>query len=295
MVSIKKRKIANKTFYYLQHSYRVNGTVCNKQRYLGNKIPKNIDKIKQDFLIEIYKKRWYSSFDKIKYNFIKEKNKIPKSLEKKDMENFAIKFTYATNRMEGSTLTLMETANLLEKGISPSQRPIEDIKETEAHRELFYEVISYDKEITLATLLYWHKTLFQQTKKDTAGKIRDHRVGISGSKYKPATAIELDFLLQEFFDWYKNNKKKLHPIHLAALVHLKFVTIHPFGDGNGRISRLFMNYVLHKYGYPMLVIDYSQRNSYYTALERSQLQKDESVFIKWFFRRYLKEFKKYLK
>ena len=67
-----------------------------------------------------------------------------------------------------------------------------------------------------------------------------------------------------------------------------------FGDGNGRISRLLMNYVLNKKGYPMLIIDYTQRKSYYTALERSNIKNDESIFTLWFFRRYLKENMKYL-
>jgi Fic family protein len=83
-------------------------------------------------------------------------------------------------------------------------------------------------------------------------------------------------------------------VRLAGLTHLKFVTIHPFGDGNGRLSRLLMNYVLNKNGYPMLIIPYSQRKSYYTALERSQLKKDENIFILWFFKRCLKEYKQYL-
>ena len=87
----------------------------------------------------------------------------------------------------------------------------------------------------------------------------------------------------------------MHPVYLAALVHLKFVTIHPFGDGNGRISRLVMNYVLNKHSYPMIVIDYADRNSYYNALERSQLTQDENIFTLWFFKRYLKEYKQHLK
>ena len=97
--------------------------------------------------------------------------------------------------------------------------------------------------------------------------------------------------IREFFNWYDQNKDK---VQLAALAHLKFVSIHPFGDGNGRISRLLMNYVLNKNGYPMLIIDYIQRKSYYTALERSNIKNDESIFTLWFFRRYLKENKEFL-
>ena len=295
MVSIKKKTINGKTYYYLEHSYRKNGRVYKKEKYIGNKLPKNIDKLKEKLLLELYEELWFKQFDKIKNNFNREKKKLPKSIEKKEIENFTIKFTYATNRIEGSSLTLRETALLLEKGITPSRRPIEDVKETENHQKVFYEMLSYKKEISLATLLSWHKKLFEGTKKEIAGKIRDYPIEISGSRYKPPYPIELDFLLTEFFDWYKRNRNKIHPVHLAALVHLKFVTIHPFGDGNGRISRLFMNYVLNKHGYPMIVIDYKDRNSYYNALERSQLTKNESIFTLWFFRRYLKEYKRYLK
>ena len=295
MVSIKKKQISNKTYHYLQHTFRKNGKVIYKEKYLGEKLPKNIEKVKQDFLIEIYQELWYKKFDKIKDNFKKNQKKMPKSIEEKELETFAIKFTYTTNKIEGSTLTHRETALLLEEGITPSRRPIEDIKEAELHRKVFYEMLDYKPNITLATVLHWHKELFQQTKKDNAGRIRNYDVRISGSKFIPTHAIELDILLREFFEWYNQNKNKLHPVHLAALVHLNFVTIHPFGDGNGRISRLLMNYALNKKNYPMIVIDYSERNSYYNALERSQLDKNKNIFTLWFFKRYLKEYKKYLK
>ncbi|DAC71891.1 MAG TPA: hypothetical protein DSN98_07990 [Thermoplasmata archaeon] len=294
MVSVKKKTINGNTYYYLEQSFRKNGTINKKEKYLGPTLPKNIGKIKEEFQKEFYQETWFNRFDIIKEQFIKEKRNIPPSLEKKQTEQFATTFTYNTNRIEGSTITLRETADLLERGLSPSQRPVEDIKETEAHKKVFTDLLAYKKEIALPTVLYWHKQLFQDTKPDTAGKIRQHPVGISGSKFLPPYPIELDFLLRDFFDWYHKNKKTLHPVQLAGLAHLKFVTIHPFGDGNGRLSRLLMNSVLHKNGYPMLIIPYSQRKSYYTALERSQLKKDENIFILWFFKRYLKEYKQYL-
>jgi len=294
MVSIKKKKISNKTYHYLQHTYRVNGKVHYKEKYIGEKIPKDIEKDKKEFLTEIYQEQWYNKFDKIKDNFNKNKKKMPKKIEEKELETFAIKFTYTTNKIEGSTLTHRETALLLEKGITPSRRPIEDVKEAELHRKVFYEMLDYKKNITTATVIHWHKELFKETKKDKAGLIRNYDVGITGSKYIPPHAIELDLLLRELFDWYNKNKKKMHPVHLAALVHLKFVSIHPFGDGNGRISRLLTNYVLNKNNYPMLVIDYSERNSYYNALEKSQMKKEVNSFTLWFFKRYIKEYESYL-
>ena len=294
MVSIKKKKISNKIYHYLQHTYRVNGKVHYKEKYIGEKIPKDIEKKKKEFQNELYQDLWYSKFNKIKNNFNKNYSKIPKLIQNKELETFAVKFTYNTNKIEGSTLTHLETALLLEKGISPANKPIEDIKEAEQHREVFYDMIKYDKNINISTLIHWHKKLFQFTKLDIAGKIRTYPVYISGSKHLPPSPVDLDLLIKEFFDWYNKNKNKVHPVHLAALVHFRFVSIHPFGDGNGRITRLFMNYVLNINGYPMLIIEYKNRKSYYNALEMSNVKNNESIFTLWFFKRYVKEYERYL-
>ncbi|MCI0423881.1 MAG: Fic family protein, partial [Acidobacteria bacterium] len=105
---------------------------------------------------------------------------------------------------------------------------------------------------------------------------------------------ELFPLLRGFFRWYSGSKGRLSPVEFAALVHLKFVTIHPFADGNGRISRLMMNYELNRRGYPMLTIPYEGRNSYYNSLERAQTKNRDDVFVTWFLRRYVKAHKAYL-
>ena len=100
--------------------------------------------------------------------------------------------------------------------------------------------------------------------------------------------------MNEFFAWYNRAKASLNPVELAALVHFKFVTIHPFSDGNGRVSRLMMNYVLNRHGHPMLNVEYSGRLAYYRALERSQLSKDGRAFTRWFFRRYIRGNRRFL-
>ncbi|MBI2109699.1 Fic family protein [Candidatus Woesearchaeota archaeon] len=293
MANLKKRIIGNQTYYYLEHSLRKNGRLVKKQKYLGKQIPKNIEQIKKEFLSEIYREKWFSLFDQIKINYLKEIKKMPLSAREKELNAFAVKFTYDTQRIEGSALTLRETANLLERGITPSNRPIGDVKEAEAHKAAFYEMIHYERDLSMQTVLHWHKKLFEQTKPEIAGKIRHHQVKISGSKFMPPLALEIDILLRDFFNWYSKHKSKKHAVELAALTHLRFVTIHPFTDGNGRISRLIMNFVLNQNGYPMMDVYYENRNSYYNALERSQVKKDEGIFLKWFFKRYLKEYKGY--
>lgn len=294
MVSVKKKVVGKKTYYYLEHSYRKDGEVHKLSKYIGTKLPSTLDRDKEVFLNTYYKKMWYPHFEAIRKNFIHDRAHQPRGIAQKELERFTTLFTYATNRIEGSTLSLRETEELLEHGLSPRHRPLSDIKETEAHKAVFNAMLAYTHELSLSMVLQWHRTLFSQTKAHDAGQIRTYRVGISGSTFEPPLPIELDILLQEFFYWYHHKKRTLHPVHLAALVHLKFVTIHPFGDGNGRISRLLMNYVLQHHGYPMLIIDYSQRKSYYTALERSQVKKDDSIFVQWFFKRYSKEYQKYV-
>jgi Fic family protein len=269
--------------------------VEKKEKYLGKILPQNIEELKQQFISEIYRDKWFCLFDTIKEEYSSQEKSIPPSAKEKELENFAIKFTYDTNRIEGSTLTFRETSLLLEKGITPNAKPMRDVKEAEAHRKVFYELFNFKKELSLDVILYFHKKLFEDTKKDIAGKIRQHQVTIAGSKFIPPFPAEIYPLLMDFFKWYQKNKDKMHAVELAALVHLKLVTIHPFADGNGRISRLMMNFVLNKHGFPMLNIAYEKRAGYYSSLERSQIKKDEAIFLQWFFKRYLKEHTKYLK
>jgi len=294
MVSITKKQIGNQIYFYLGHTYRSNGKVNKTERYIGKEIPKNIEELKKEFIFEVYKEKWFKIFESIKKKYNKENKIMPLSAKEKELETFMIKFTYNTQRIEGSKLTLKDTANLLEKGITPKEKPIRDIKEAEANKKVFYEMLKYEKDLSLQIVLYWHKKLFEDTKEDIAGKIREHGVQISRSKFTPPTPVELQILLKEFFDWYNQNKSKIFPIELAALVHLKFVTIHPFSDGNGRISRVMMNFVLHKQGFPMLDIPYEKRAGYYNSLERSQVKKNDLIFLQWFFKKYADSNKRYL-
>ncbi len=293
MAVIGKKTVGKQTYYYLEHSFREKGRVEKKEKYLGKTLPQNIEELKQEFISEIYREKWFGLFDRIKEEYMAQETKLPPSAQEKELENFAIKFTYDTNRIEGSTLTFRETSFLLEKGITPNAKPLLDVKEAETHKNVFYESLDCKKDLSLDLILFFHKKLFDETKKDIAGKIRQNQATIAGSKFIPPFPAEIYPLLMDFFKWYRKNKDKMHPVELAALVHLKLVTIHPFTDGNGRISRLMMNFVLNRHGFPMLNIPYEKRAGYYRALERSQIKKDEMIFLQWFFKRYFKEYSRY--
>ena len=293
MVNVVKRRKGNQDYYYLYHDSKK-----EKRRqyevYLGKEIPQDIEERKKSFAIEIERKDWIPKLKKIYINFKNEQKRTPPSIKDKNLKAFSVKFTYNTQRIEGSTLTLKDTTLLLEDGLTPSNRPNSDIKETEMHQKLFLEVMKQNYDLSLSLVKKWHKKLFEQTKPDIAGLFRDYDVKISQSKSIPPSHTAVNLLVNGFFKWYNVNKKKLNPVELAALVHLKFITIHPFGDGNGRTTRLMMNHVLNKFDYPLLDIDYGDRRSYYTALEKSQTKEDDLPFLQWFMKRYLKTHKNFL-
>ena len=111
-----------------------------------------------------------------------------------------------------------------------------------------------------------------------------------GSKTIFSHSIKVKEELKEFFNWYNNMKlKNSNPVLLSVLVHIKFVSIHPFSDGNGRVSRLLSNFVLYKNQYPLIDIPYIKRKSYYNNLEKSQTKNDESYFVNFLTKKYIEE------
>jgi Fic family protein len=278
-----KRKKSNRHYYYLQHSYRKGKKVITKELYLGKNLPKDIEQIKNKFFRSI-KKNLFIRFDLIKSNFKKEWAKLPQSIKQKRLEEISIEFTYNTNAIEGSTISLPETREIIHNKIGPN-KPLSDIKETEAHSKLFLNMVNENQPISKDLLNEWHSKLFSETKKDIAGKYRDYLIRVQD--YKAPDWQDVDKLMDNLIQ-LANNPKGFHPIEHAAIVHYRFEKIHPFGDGNGRIGRLLMNYLLWNKGFPFLIIPYKKRKSYYNALKKS-----EQEFVNYFIRRYFSTFREY--
>ena len=276
-----KRKKGNGEYYYLQHSYRKEGKVLTKEKYLGTEIPNDIIKVKENFNDE-FKSALNKKFEQIKKSFRAEWSRIPESARKKELEEISIAFTYNTNAIEGSTITLEETREIIHDKIAPN-KSLCDVKETEAHSIVFLKMLNKKEVISKRLLLDWHKEIFDNTKADIAGRFRDYLVRVGA--YLAPDWQEVDKMMNELIKFIENSR--MNPVELSARVHYRFEKIHPFGDGNGRIGRLLTNYILWHSGYPMLIIEKSKRKSYYKPLSV-----DEERFVKYFIRRYLAVHKK---
>jgi Fic family protein len=286
------RVIRRKKFYYLQHSFRKAGKTITKERYLGTKMPEDFDKQKKTLFEECRKEAFYDNFEIIKKKFREEWEQTPESAKQKMIEEFSVNFTYNTNAIEGSSITEEDTRDIVLHDLAPT-KSLRDIKETEKHAMLFQRLLREKTNLSRKTILAWHEDLFSETKPDVAGKFREHLVRVG--KYVAPDWQDVSRLMNDFFVFVNSESKmrsdnNMHAVEFAARAHYKFEKIHPFSDGNGRIGRLIMNCLLWGREYPLLVIEYKKRKSYYKAL-----QKDEEYFVQYFIRRYLAVHRKYLK
>ncbi len=295
MVSVVKRNRNGKKYYYLIYSFRENGDTKHIEKFLGKKIPENIEDIKKEFNDQIIQKRWFLQIKEIRKNYAIEHKKISKIVQVKELKHFGIRFTHDSNRIEGSSMNLEDVRNVLQFNKSPANKPLEEIYETTNHMKAYENMINTKKDFSMDLVLDWHKTLFEQTNLEIAGKIRDNDVFIVGSEYTPPNHELVDGLLKNLFKWYNNEKETLDPTLLSCLFHFRFVSIHPFNDGNGRMSRLAMNFILYRKKMPMYDISYKIRASYFFALERANMKNNEIHFIQFFYKNYLKDNQKYLK
>jgi fido (protein-threonine AMPylation protein)/transcriptional regulator with XRE-family HTH domain len=208
---------------------------------------------------------------------------LDKTHIKKLEEYYEINYTYDSNKIEGNTLTLQETALVVEKGVTIGGKSLREHLEAINH----YEAINYIKEIVSnkEQLNEWilkniHLLILRGIDEKNAGKYREIEVRISGSKHIPPEFFKLPEMMEKYFEYYELNNKKLHPVILAADMHQKLVDIHPFVDGNGRTARLVMNLILLQNGYSIANIsgDLKNRIEYYKALEKSQMENDNTMF-----------------
>ena len=217
---------------------------------------------------------------------------IPFSEENRNklQKKIRLEFNYNSNHLEGNTLTYGQTQLLLFFDKSSGDVSVSDIEEMKAHDVALSQILEMakDNERPLSELFIkeLNKTILVKSfwkdaispngtptrKKNEIGQYKSSPNSVqlkNGEIHEYASPEETPALIRDLLNWYQEKNNVLHPVQLAAEFHYKFVCIHPFDDGNGRVSRLLMNYILLKHNYPMVIIKSDDKESYLTALQKA--------------------------
>lgn len=214
-------------------------------------------------------------------------------------KKFRLEFNYNSNHLEGNTLTYGETQLLLLFDDTKGNHTLREYEEMKAH-DVALKLIkdwAVDKERPLTegniknlneiilVRPFWKEAITPDGQKSRrlikVGEYKEHPNSVllqNGEMFEYASPMETPILMGELIDWYRAEENGLHPVTLAAMFHYKFVRIHPFDDGNGRVSRLLMNYVLYKFDLPPVIIKSKEKEAYLRALRRADIG-DYEAFI----------------
>ncbi len=190
---------------------------------------------------------------------------------------YRVGLTYTSNALEGNSLTETETKVILEDGITIGGKPIKDYYEAVGHGEAYDYMTSLAtfKDFSEDVIKMLHKFFYHRINEVEAGRYRRNKVFISGSKYTFPSPDQVQNLMKGFITKIKGVAKKSHPVEYAAIAHKELVFIHPFIDGNGRVSRLLMNLILLQTGYCLAIIPPILRRDYINALEKAHTDDKE--------------------
>ena len=218
---------------------------------------------------------------------------------------FTVDFNYNSNHIEGNTLTYGQTEILLLFGKVIGEASVRDVQEMTASnvglRMMTEEAKVKETPLTQNFIRTLHRTLLREdytVYRNGQYKTRSNSVITRyGDRFEYASPEETPSLMADLVDWYNKAEQegKLSPVELAALFHYRYIRIHPFEDGNGRIARLMVNFILTRHDYPMIVVRSRKKSEYLEALHQADLEvgpvpsdgahadiKDIRPFLKYF-------------
>ncbi len=276
-----------KKYYYRVRSIRNGSKVDKKRIYLGTDLGmKELAKAEKEadrelgILDSLLTDNEIKLLERIKKEYSKKSSKTSRNR----YEAFISLFTHDSTAIEGNTLTLQETASLLFEKITPTKN-LREINEVLNHKKAFDYILEYEGDITKKFICELHRLIVKDTLdkslNDQIGRYREHQVYIRGVEWVPAPPDRVSQDMRTLLSWYTRNKNKLHPVVVAVYFHSGFELIHPFVDGNGRVGRLLLNFILHRHNFPMVNIPNLQKNRYYAVLNEAQVSGNLRPFIEF--------------
>jgi Fic family protein len=224
------------------------------------------------------------NFDRIqnKKMELDKKRPLPVMALQRIKEDMYIEWSYNSNSIEGNTLNLNETRMVLQEGVTVKGKSLKEHIEITNHHEAieFVENIAKKKiGLTEKNILNIHEIVMLKIEKEFAGRYRNGGVRIMGANFVPPNPLKVSDLMEELTGFVNTNSLKLNDIEMAAVLHHRFVWIHPFFDGNGRTVRLLMNLFLMRKGYPPAIILKNDRKKYYEALNQANNGNYSKLFL----------------
>ncbi|WP_281648208.1 Fic family protein [Parendozoicomonas sp. Alg238-R29] len=220
----------------------------------------------------------FETIDKLKAT-LDSHRPLPSHTVKSLHESLVLDWTYNSNAIEGNTLTLKETKVVLE-GITVGGKTMREHSEAINHREAIAwceAVVAREEPLSECLVKSVHQLVLKNIDDQNAGRYRQENVVIAGAEHTPPDSLHLPQLMEELVEWYQS--QQCHPVERAARLHVDFVGIHPFVDGNGRTARLLMNFDLMVSGYLPVIIRAENRLAYYEALDKAHTQQQYQDFI----------------
>jgi len=186
-------------------------------------------------------------------------------------EYFRIGLTYSSNALEGNTLTETETKVILEDGLTIGGKTLKEHFEVIGHSKAYDFMLSKVQSPGFAKddILELHRLFYYLIDEENAGHYRKVPVFVTGTDFEFPKPAEISILMEKFIEEVSQLNEQYHPVHCAAIIHAKLVTIHPFIDGNGRTARLLMNLVLLQNGYVITIIPPLMRTAYISAIRHA--------------------------
>ena len=224
---------------------------------------------------------------------------LPEAVEGRVMQKIRLDWNFHSNAIEGNKLTFGETYSFLMYGLTAKGKPLKDHLDIRGHNEAVNFLISIlkdDRDLTESEIRELHKMILVEPYKSAAQtadgqavtktirigeykQMPNHVLTPTGEIHYYANPEDVPMLMGELVSWYNEARRNdaIHPSVLAAFFHHRFVAIHPFDDGNGRLARILMNLILMQKGYPPAVVKLKERTDYYAALAQADKNEYEAI------------------
>ncbi len=275
-----------KKHYYRTISVREKNKVTKKRIFMGTNLSKNeLKKAELEADRELGILESLLTTEEIEaLNLIRKKyTQEPEITKENRYETFTTLFTHDSTSIEGNTLSLQEAGSLLFEDITPKGKAVREINEIIGHRKAFDFMLSHEDDISRKFIYQLHSMVMKDTIspefKEQIGNYRNVQVFIRGLDWTPPNPKDVPSDMKTLLTWYSKNKDNVHPLITAIYFHVGFEVIHPFIDGNGRVGRLLLNFILHKNGFPMVNIPNKEKHEYYRVLQDAQMEGNLRPFI----------------